>query len=100
MALGAPQQIPCPLLPNLAIRFGHSLPHFEDDFISLTTWTAATAAVAGGSALAAYLNARFHLGKDLDGFRKMKSGEWDYKKASKSLQISFLHKTSTNTARH
>jgi hypothetical protein len=31
--------------------------------------------------LAAYLNAKFHLGKDLSGISRLKKGERDYKQA-------------------
>lgn len=50
---------------------------------------AATAAVAGGAAVTAYLNARYHLGKDLDTLILLKRAQRDYNKAGSSS--SFHH---------
>jgi hypothetical protein len=47
----------------------------------LTGGTAATAAVAGGTALAAYLNGKFHIRKDLYGISRLEKGKREYKKA-------------------
>ena len=47
----------------------------------LTGRTAATAVVAGGTALAAYLDAKFHISKDLSSIARLKKGERDYKQA-------------------
>lgn len=41
----------------------------------------ATAAVAGGAAVTAYLNAKYHLGKDLDLLILLKRAQKDYDKA-------------------
>ena len=53
----------------------------------LTCRSAATAAVAGVTALAAYANAKLHLGKDIDAIRRMKRGERDYAKALEENRI-------------
>ena len=47
----------------------------------LTGGTAATAAVAGGTALAAYLDGKFHIRKDLSAISRIKKGEREYKQA-------------------
>ena len=47
----------------------------------LTGGTAATAAVAGGTALAAYLDGKFHIHKDLSTISRLKKAELGYKKA-------------------
>jgi hypothetical protein len=47
----------------------------------LTGGTAATAAVAGGTALAAYLDGKFHIHKDLSTISRLKKAERGYKKA-------------------
>jgi hypothetical protein len=47
----------------------------------LTGETAATAAVAGGTALAAYLDGKFHIRKDLSAISRLKKGERAYKQA-------------------
>lgn len=49
---------------------------------------AATAAVAGGAAVTAYLNAKYHLGRDLDMLLLMKRAQRDYAKAG---SLSGLH---------
>lgn len=47
----------------------------------LTGGTAATAAVAGGTALAAYLDGKFHIRKDLFMISRVKKGEREYRQA-------------------
>jgi hypothetical protein len=46
----------------------------------LTGGIAATAAVAGGTALAAYLDGKFHIRKDLSMISRLKRNEREYKK--------------------
>jgi hypothetical protein len=47
----------------------------------LTGGAAATAAAAGGVALAAYLDGKFHIRKDLAVISRLKKAEREYKKA-------------------
>ncbi|ERF74760.1 hypothetical protein EPUS_04929 [Endocarpon pusillum Z07020] len=51
----------------------------------------ATAAVAGGAAITAYLNAKYHLGKDLDVLILLKRAQRDYDKAVKEDRLSFWY---------
>jgi hypothetical protein len=52
----------------------------------LTGGTAATAAVAGGTALAAYLNGKFHIRKDLYRISRLKKGKRGYEKAGTCVE--------------
>jgi hypothetical protein len=59
---------------------------------SLKLTIPATAAIAAGTwATAAYLDAKFHLRKDLDGIRRLKAGERDYAKAVKEDKVSLWY---------
>jgi acyl-CoA synthetase (AMP-forming)/AMP-acid ligase II len=51
----------------------------------------AAAVAAGTWACAAYLDAKFHLRKDLSLLTKLKKGEWDYAKVSKEDKISIWY---------
>lgn len=51
--------------------------------------TATAAALAGGTTLAAYLNAKFHLSKDANALWALKKGEREYAKAGMLLVSSF-----------
>lgn len=54
--------------------------------------TAAAAAIAAGTwASAAYLDAKFHIRKDVEGLARMKRGERDYAKVSKEDKISIWY---------
>ena len=54
--------------------------------------TATTAALAaGGWAAAAYLDARFHLRKDLSVLYRVKRGEWEYARAVKQDRVNLFY---------